>query len=147
MLDSSKGHVERCWCLFLSPAYRLGGSLPKLRTVPTLRGVFRAKRGYEEYVHDIYVFLMHTPSLSRRVAIVPCSCICLFKALPPESTAVKLKDFVETREAFFKLGLVGMAVMLCVGFFSWFNPSEAMELADLFSAFGETLVVRIQGRS
>lgn len=81
------------------------------------------------------------------MAIVPCSCICLFKALPPESTAVKLKDFVETREAFFKLGLVGMAVMLCVGFFSWFNPSEAMELADLFSAFGETLVVRIQGRS
>ena len=39
------------------------------------------------------------------------------------------------------LGLVGMVVMLGFGVVSWVDPDEAMRLADLVSAFGETLTV------
>ena len=39
------------------------------------------------------------------------------------------------------LGLVGMVVMLGFGVVSWVDPAEAMRLADLVSAFGETLTV------
>lgn len=52
-----------------------------------------------------------------------------------------MKEFVETRHVFGALGLVGMAVMLFIGVYSWFSPAEAMRLADVLSAFGEALVV------
>lgn len=39
------------------------------------------------------------------------------------------------------LGLLGMVVMLALGVYSWFDPAGAMRIADLVSAFGETLTV------
>lgn len=39
------------------------------------------------------------------------------------------------------LGLASMVVMLGFGVVSWFNPPEAMRLADLVSAFGEAIAV------
>ena len=64
-----------------------------------------------------------------------------YKVLPPSSFATRLKEYSERKHVFVILGLAGMVVMLGFGVFSWLDPTEAMRLADLVSAFGEALAV------
>lgn len=63
------------------------------------------------------------------------------KVLPPTSFATRFKQYSETRHVFGRLGLTLMVVMLALGVFSWFDPSEAMKIADIGLASGEALVV------
>lgn len=63
------------------------------------------------------------------------------KVLPPTSFASRLKEYSETRKVFGILGVLGMAIMLAFGMYSWFDPPAAVVLADIVSAFGEALAV------
>jgi len=74
--------------------------------------------------------------------VVPGAGMNSIKAIPAASFAARLKEFIETRDVLFTLGLVGMVIMLSIGVFSWFRTSEAMQLADILSAFGEAFMVR-----
>ena len=63
------------------------------------------------------------------------------KVLPPTSFASRFKEYTETRKVFGILGVLGMAIMLAFGMYSWFDPPAAVVLADVVSAFGEALAV------
>jgi len=132
-------------------AHRLRGgvlALPRKLNLEALPGgVFSAgKRGYGEYTPK-GIHLVHAQGVQYMCCLAHSLLVLLvrmffFKAIPTTSFAARLKDFVETRDVLSMLGLVGMAIMLSIGVFSWFRVSEAMQVADLLSSFGEAFMVR-----